>query len=177
MTRLFSAFALPDHVADHLAAHLPPLPGGLRATPRHQWHVTVGYYREDDPEPRLARLRSRVGGLPAPRLRMRGSGTFAAVCLLKIATPDPVDLRNLAEAADFEEGGHPEYIPHVTVARAIVRPAGQSRDCADLAAALRGYEGPEWVPEALVLYASDQGAYTPLGRVPLLTGSAPGAGC
>ncbi|RLK62113.1 2'-5' RNA ligase family protein [Actinokineospora cianjurensis] len=173
MSGLFSAFPLPDPVADHLSAHLPPIPPGLRATPRELWHVTVGYYGADDPDRRLARLTDRVSGLPAPRLRMSGSGTFAAVCLLKVATPDPVDLRRLAEAADFAEGGHPDYTPHVTVARWST-PTTRG---AEMAAELRGYRGPEWVPDELVLYASDRGSYTPLARVPLLARSAPGAGC
>ncbi|MBM7775864.1 2'-5' RNA ligase [Actinokineospora baliensis] len=171
--RLFSAFALPDQVADHLAAHLPAPPPGVRPTPRRLWHVTTAYYGESDPEWRLARLTDRVAGLPAPRLRMSGSGTFAGVCLLKIATPDPVDLRTLAEAAEHQLGGHPDYTPHVTVARWSAETAGGL----DLAAELRGYQGPEWVPSELVLYASHRGDYTPLGRVPLLTTSAPIAGC
>ncbi|GLW90990.1 2'-5' RNA ligase family protein [Actinokineospora globicatena] len=171
--RLFSAFPLPDEVADHLAAHLPPTPDGLRATPREQWHVTVGYYGADDPARRLARLGERVSGLAAPRLRISGSGTFAAVCLVKIATPDPVDLRTLAEAADFREGGHPDYLPHVTVARWST----PTTKGAEMAAELRGYQGLQWAPEELTLYASAHGAYTPLGAVPLLGRNAPGAGC
>ncbi|GAA2985246.1 2'-5' RNA ligase family protein [Actinokineospora diospyrosa] len=180
MSGIFSAFAVPDPVAEHLAERLAECRSStapdLRRTPREQWHVTVGYYGRDDPDQRLARLTERVSGLRAPRLRMSGSGTFAQVCLLKIATPDPVDLRNLAEAADFQLGGHPDYLPHVTVARWST-PTIPITSGLDLAAELRGYDGPQWVPDELVLYASHRGTYTPIGRVPLLTAGAPGAGC
>ncbi|PPK67444.1 2'-5' RNA ligase family protein [Actinokineospora auranticolor] len=171
--RFFSAFTLPDRVADHLAAHLPVPPPHVRPTPRHQWHVTVGYYGQTDPARKLTRLHTKVSGLQAPRLRIQGSGTFANVVLAKIATPDPHLLRILAEAADHHEGGYPEYIPHVTVGR-------WSRDHepdTTVAAGLSGYRGPEWVPADLVLFASEDGEYTPVGRVPLLAASGSRAGC
>ncbi|OLR94138.1 2'-5' RNA ligase family protein [Actinokineospora bangkokensis] len=166
MTRHFSAFPLPDPVADHLAAALDALDvrPPLRRTPREQWHVTVGYYGAEDPHARLASLREKVAGLRAPRLRLRGSGTFASVALLVVRDSTGA-LEPLAEAADFAVGGHPAYSPHVTVAtwsRREDRGPGER-----LAADLVDYSGPWWSPSALVLYASEDGRYTPVDQVGL----------
>jgi len=163
VTRLFSAFPLPDAVSDHLAAHLRVNPP-LRAVPREQWHVTVGYHGADDPEARLRSLRDRVTGLAAPELRLNGSGTFSAVALLVVEDRTP-NLAAVAEAAEASAGGHPEYSPHVTVAR-WPREAGGEPGRA-LAAELAGYRGPWWTPSELVLYASEGGRYTPLDQVRL----------
>lgn len=177
MTRLFSAFALPAAVAAHLGEHLPGEVGrGLRPTPRERWHVTVGFYGEDDPDERLARLRGRVAGLAAPRLALDGAGRFPGVCWVGVRTPDPGALAALAEAADAADAagsGYADYRPHVTVARWDRRGPGAPA-AADLVAHLRGYAGPEWKPESLVLYRSEQGEggprYARMGEVGLLAG-------
>ncbi|WP_018685978.1 2'-5' RNA ligase family protein [Actinokineospora enzanensis] len=173
MTRYFSAFDLPDEVADDLAAHLPPIVPPLRPTPRHQWHVTVGYYGDVDPGRRMAELTERVTGLLPARLRVEGAGTFGGVAFGKITSADWGALAILAEAAGQAEGGHQKYVPHVTVAR---WPREHPVDLS-VAAALRDYRGPEWVPRELVLYASEGGIYTRVGAVRLLADYSGMAGC
>ncbi len=170
MTRLFSAFTLPEDVADHLATHLaeylPDLLPALRPTPREQWHVTVGFYGEDDVGRRSALLHERVKNLTAPRLRLAGSGTFDRVALLLVRTRGPA-LDAVAGAADAAAGGHGDYLPHVTVARwSAPTDAGER-----LAARLRDYRGPAWTPGALALFRVDRGragsTYTAVDRVGL----------
>ncbi|CRK58520.1 2'-5' RNA ligase [Alloactinosynnema sp. L-07] len=144
--RLFSAFPLPDEVADHLADHLPKMPG--RPTARHTWHITVVYYGESTPPLIPATLR-------APRLRLTGSGSFPGVAWVGVETTP--ELHAIVKAA----GGDPEdYIPHVTLAR------WPKRHRASFEA---DYTGPEWIPTELVLYRSDPGpVYTPIHQVGLL---------
>ncbi|MGQ0841161.1 RNA 2',3'-cyclic phosphodiesterase [Actinokineospora sp.] len=167
MTRLFSALLLPapvaDHLADYLAASPSPQSVGLRATPREQWHITVGFYGEDDPVERTRVLRDRVPNVPAPRLALAGAGAFPGVCWMgvrPVADADAESLRVLAAAA----GAAADFTPHVTVARGSTRADAAGRLGRDLG----GYLGPEWVPDALVLFRSDLGShgphYTPIDR-------------
>ncbi|WP_424185549.1 2'-5' RNA ligase family protein [Actinokineospora sp. G85] len=164
MTRYFSAFDLPAAVSGHLAEALGDVPAPLRPTPRDHWHVTVGYYGAVDPVERVTSLRERAADLPAPTLRLRGSGTFSSVVLL-VVRERGTELAAIAGAADAEAGGHGTYRPHVTVARWA---RGADRVPGDaLAARLADYTGPWWTPSELVLYASEQGRYTPVERVRL----------
>ncbi|SDC31413.1 RNA 2',3'-cyclic phosphodiesterase [Actinokineospora iranica] len=172
MTRLFTALPLPDAAADHLAGQLadrlPTTPSGLRLIPREQWHITVGFYGEDDPNQRAARLHERVKNLRAPRLSLAGSGTFSGVCWVGVDTGGPA-LGALAEAADAAAGGHARYTPHLTVARC---PKG-SPLAEGMARALGDYRGPEWTAGELVLFRSELGSagpvYTPVDQVRLRT--------
>ncbi|WP_436501116.1 2'-5' RNA ligase family protein [Actinokineospora sp. HUAS TT18] len=144
--RLFSAFPLPDEVADHLAANLPQAPG--RLTARLTWHITVVYYGETTPPLIPATLQ-------APRLKLSGTGTFPGVAWIGVESSP--ELHTIVKAA----GGDPaDYIPHMTLSRWPKRHRMSFE--AD-------YEGPEWTPAELVLYRSDPGpVYTPVQRFGLL---------
>ncbi|HVK22876.1 MAG TPA: 2'-5' RNA ligase family protein [Actinokineospora sp.] len=144
--RLFSAFPLPEDVADHLAAHLPELPG--KPTTRPTWHITVVYYGENAPPVIPATL-------IAPTLRLSRSGTFPGVAWIGVETSP--ELHAIVRAA----GGDPEtYVPHMTLARWPKR---------QLATFEADYTGPAWTPGELVLYRSDPGpVYTPVDQVRLL---------
>src|ERR1700743_2167733 len=77
--RLFSALVPPAPVLDDLAARLAApttaLPPELRRTPRERWHITLGFFGDDDDPVRRAKwLRRRVGGRQAPALRLGGGG-------------------------------------------------------------------------------------------------------
>lgn len=165
MTRLFTAFPLPDPVADHLADHLPKLPAGVKSIGRDTWHVTVVFHGEDDLGARLAALKEIDMTLPAPRLRLRGSGTFPGVGWIGVHADGA--LPALVAAA----GRSPEdYIPHVTIAR---WPKDRQAHLG-----LEDYEGPEWTPGELVLFRSDRGpVYTPIAQARLLHAEQPGPTC
>ncbi|MGW5050019.1 2'-5' RNA ligase family protein [Actinokineospora sp. NPDC004072] len=153
MTRFFAAFPLPDHVADHLAAALPPFPAGVRPEPRHHWHITVAFYGATG-FPGMPWLTGRVQDHPAPRIRLRGVGVFPGVTWIGVAA----DLDALNAAAVVEKESRP-YVPHVTIGRQQ-RPGGWAPDLAD-------YRGPEWIAPELALYSSEQGRYTRVGGVRL----------
>uniref|UniRef100_UPI00037C9AC2 2'-5' RNA ligase family protein n=1 Tax=Saccharomonospora saliphila TaxID=369829 RepID=UPI00037C9AC2 len=53
--------------------------GRLRWMTVRQWHVTLGFYGDDDPGAREAWVRARLAGLRAPVMRMRGAGSFPGV--------------------------------------------------------------------------------------------------
>jgi 2'-5' RNA ligase len=171
MPRLFTALALPEDVVADLDAAVAEvrdrLPGGVRWIPPERWHLTVKFHGEDDPRRRAAKLRRRVGGLPAPRLRLSAAGTFTGVLWVGVRTADEDSrraLRRLAQAA----GNDPRaYKPHLTVARwSASRP-----DRAALRELLAGYTGPWWTPAELVLVQSELRPagprYTDLDHVPL----------
>ncbi|GGS39033.1 2'-5' RNA ligase family protein [Actinokineospora fastidiosa] len=154
MTRYFAAFPLPDPVADHLAAALPPFPAAVRPEPRHHWHITLAYYGPDDPDARLTWLTERVHDHPAPRVRLSGVGGFPGVTWMGV----DADLDAIAEAATAKKESRP-YVPHVTIGRQP-RPGEWAPDLAD-------YRGPEWIAPEVVLYSSEQGRYTRVGGVRL----------
>lgn len=171
--RLFSALLPPAEVLDDLAGAVDRVEAtdpGLRWTSRQQWHVTLGFFGEDDPDARSEWLVARVTGLPAPRLRFAGAGTFPGVLWVALTEPAAGLLRPLAEAAgaDDERDDRP-FRPHLTLARFrrgvdrdVVR--GVRRD-------LDGYLGPCWRPAEVALMRSEQAHgrhhYTVLTRVPL----------
>ncbi len=158
MTSYFAAFPLPDEVAEHLAAALPPFPPSVRPEPRHHWHITVAYYGADDPDTRLPWLVGRVGEHAAPRLRLAGAGVFPGVSWVGVDG----DLAALNAAAVAEKESRP-YLPHVTIGRQP-RPGAWRPDLAD-------YLGPEWTAPELVLYSSERRRYTRVGGVRLSGGS------
>lgn len=167
--RLFSALLPPRAVTDDLAAwladHAAGLPAELRWTPVDRWHVTLGFFGDDDdPHRRSAWLRGRAAGRPAPRLRLAGGGTFPGVLWVGVSTPDERRLTQLAKAAGAGRRG---YRPHLTLAR--WRSGDPDRSV--LAAALAGYAGPWFTPDAVALLRSEPGpggpAYTTVDRLPL----------
>ncbi len=154
MTRLFTAFVPPPHAIEHLAASVPEISGGPRATPRDSWHITIGFYGEDDVVERSRLLHERVKNLVAPRLSLGGAGTFPQVCWIGVRTPDTDALLKIAAAADASLGGRTDFTPHLTIAR------GAGGDA--LADDLSDYEGPQWTPETLGLFSSERGANGPI---------------
>lgn len=167
--RLFSAFVPPQPVVDDLsgwlAGHTDGLPPDLRWTPVPRWHVTLGFFGDDDdPVRRTAWLRRRAGGRPAPRLRLAGGGTFPGVLWAGVTTADERLLAQLAKAAGAGRRG---YRPHLTLARWR---SGEP-DEGVLVAALAGYTGPWFTPDAVSLMRSEAGpggpTYTTVERLPL----------
>lgn len=178
--RLFTALLPPAEVLDDLAAALAGVadPGGLRWTSREQWHITLGFFGDDDdPGTRTDWLAARATGLPAPELRLSGAGTFPGVLWVAVSeTPGPGQgaLRVLARAAGADQGERPDahrdrlaFRPHLTIARAR-RASGPARQ---VARALHGYHGPCWRPAEVALVRSEpegrRHRYTVLARAPL----------
>lgn len=149
--RLFTAALPPADVADHLDAALEGVPMTYRA-PRAAWHITLGYYGEEDPAERIPWVRSKAAGLTAPRVSLSRMGNFRETLLMTVSTVDRA-LRELAMALRWNDK-HPEYIPHLTVGR------GQPIDLP--------YDGPEWtVDEIVLLGAEKRHDYTVVDRIRL----------
>src|SRR3954470_17285851 len=114
--QVFSALFPPPQVVESLRAELAGLWaefGQPRWIPPDQWHVTLGFYGEGDDIPaRVAWLRERLVGRPAPALRLEGAGTFSRVLYLGVYREE---LTELAEAAGA--GQDRPYLPHLTLAR------------------------------------------------------------
>ncbi|HKN96915.1 MAG TPA: RNA 2',3'-cyclic phosphodiesterase, partial [Pseudonocardiaceae bacterium] len=77
--RLFSALVPPaaavDHLVGWLADRTADLPPEVRWIPAQRWHVTLGFFGDDDDPVRRTRwLRRRTEGRPAPALRLAGGG-------------------------------------------------------------------------------------------------------
>lgn len=170
--RLFSALVPPAAVVDHLVGWLadrtPALPPELRWIPVQRWHVTLGFFGDDDDPVRRTRwLRRRTAGRPAPALRLAGGGTFPGVLWAGVAADDDRRFTQLARAAGAGRRG---YRPHLTLAR--WRSGQPEKDV--LTAAVAGYSGPWFTPEAVLLMRSEAGrggpTYTTVERLPLVRG-------
>lgn len=122
---------------------------GVKWVPRESWHLTIGYYGTDEPEPRKAWVRERLDGLVAPRISLSDMGNFRDTLLMKVSTPDS-SLAGLAAALRGSDK-HREYQPHLTIGYG-----------APLA---MDYSGPEWtITEVVLLGASERYRYTVLDR-------------
>jgi RNA 2',3'-cyclic 3'-phosphodiesterase len=171
VARLFSAIVPPPDVLDHLAAHVGALAtdATLRWTSRDRWHVTFGFFGDDDDPDRRARwLRRRVTGRPAPALRLAGGGTFPGVLWAGVTTDDEHRLARLAQAAGAGRyDRHRPYRPHLTLAR--WRSGQPDRDA--LIDLFAGYTGPWFTPTEVLLMRSELGAgepaYTTVESLPL----------
>jgi 2'-5' RNA ligase len=174
--RLFSALVPPAPVLDHLSEHLARSGTDrdvLRWMPADRWHVTLGFFGDDDdPVRRTKWLRRRAGGRPAPRLRLAGGGTFPGVLWVG-AHPDTADdERRLAQLARAAGAGRRDFTAHLTLAR--WRSGAPEKDM--LPDSLAGYTGPWFTPDAVVLMLSDfvvadsgrrEPTYTTVERLPL----------
>jgi 2'-5' RNA ligase len=173
VARLFSALIPPAPVLDHLAVWLAdhPTDTPVRWSPRDRWHVTIGFFGDDDdPDRRTKWLRRRVAGRPAPTLRLAGAGTFHGVLWTGVHTgtePDARRLARLAQAAGAGRADRSGFHPHLTLARWR---AG-TPDSAVLIAVFAGYTGPWFTPDELLLMRSELGSggptYTTVDRLPL----------
>jgi 2'-5' RNA ligase len=155
-----------------------------------QWHVTLAFYGEvpDGAVPELTTaLARRIGPLPAPRLRLRGAGSFAGRNLwVGVGGESEEDEQALAGlvaaslAAGEDIGLPPEprarNRAHLTLARlggrrpdtrrpdthrtgAPPRRAGTAvEDVADTVRALAVYSGPAWRAGQVLLVRSQLGA-------------------
>jgi 2'-5' RNA ligase len=160
--RLFSALVPPPVAVDHLAERLAGHPADVRWTPVHRWHVTLGFFGDDDdPANRIPWLRDRVEGLAAPTLRLAGAGTFPGVLWAGVDAVDESVFAELATAAGADPVG---FRPHLTLA--YPRPHKVT-----LAAILAGYGGPWFTPTEVALLRSETGrdgpTYTTMARLTL----------
>lgn len=169
MPRLFSALYPPRDVLDHLADRLAGIAeaaADLRRSPPERWHITLGFYGEDDLDTRRDWLRPRCSGLTAPRLRLAGAGTFAGVLWAGVRPDTPADAAALTELA-VAAGADPQtYVPHLSLARWQNRhepkPTGRTPvDVRGLTALLTDYTGPWFVPTEARLLRSES---VPLGH-------------
>lgn len=149
--RLFTAATPPADVADHLAAALAGVPMAYRVA-REAWHITLGYYGEEDPDGRIPWVRERVAGRAAPTVSLGELGNFGETLLMLVSNPDGA-LAPLAAALRWNDK-HPDYIPHLTVGKGEPVPLA--------------YEGPEWtINEIVLLGAGVRHEYTVLDKVSL----------
>lgn len=147
---LFTALFPPEDAVAELHAVLRPV---RRAHPRlrwvdpRRWHVTLRFLGEAEPDP--ATQLAGLDRVPAPVLRLRGSGHFRQVLWIGVDGP----LAGLGEAA----GAPPDWRPHLTVARGGPLPHVE-------------FTGREWTATEVALVRSRPGeGYTVLDRVPLNT--------
>jgi 2'-5' RNA ligase len=149
--RLFTAALPPADVADHLAAALAAVPMASRVA-RDAWHITLGYYGEDDPDERIPWVRARSVGLAPPTVALGDLSNFGETLLMRVSNPDGA-LAPLAAALRWNDK-HPEYTPHLTVGKGTP--------------VVLEYRGPEWTVDEVVLLGAEQRyEYTVLDKVTL----------
>ncbi|NIH81273.1 RNA 2',3'-cyclic phosphodiesterase [Amycolatopsis viridis] len=163
---LFSAVLPPVAVVESLAdavGHLPRT-AGVRWSRPESWHVTLAFYGQDDATARAGWLRPRLAGMPAPRIRLEGAGTFTRVLYLGVTGEGIAELGLAAGAGAAGDGGR-AYLPHLTLARtrAAVPP--------ELPRLLAGYRSEVWTAGEAVLMRSERGGggtrYAVVERFPL----------
>lgn len=155
--RLFAAIVPPEEVLDSLEAAVlrsgvrPAGDAAVRWNGRELWHLTVAFYGDDDLPARTRWLGERLRGIPGPRLRVAGAGTFPGVLWAGIAGDRPaVDV--IATAAGTGDDRRP-FHPHLTIARWRRRrpPPAIGR----VIEALADYTGPSWQAHEVVLFSSE----------------------
>jgi 2'-5' RNA ligase len=150
--RLFTAAVPPAEVADHLAAALADVPGMTYRVPREAWHITLGYYGEDDPVTRIPWVRERAAKLRRPSVALGDMGNFGETLLMLVSTEDDA-LAELAGTLRWNDK-HPDFNPHLTIGKGTPTALG--------------YQGPAWTIDEIVLLGAEQRhEYTVLDRVPL----------
>lgn len=114
---LFTALVPPEDVVDDLLGELGDPSGlgeeGFRWSSPENWHVTLAYYGEDDPETRIKWLADRIPGRQAFDVRLEAAGTFPGVLWLDVVGEDVPPLAR-AVGSDAEQRS---YRPHLTLAR------------------------------------------------------------
>ncbi len=194
--RYFAAILPPPAVAEELAAvvrELGGLPGAerLRWTARDGWHITLAYYGQISDPAALPALRERLAEAARARepfaLRLAGGESLGEWALGAGVAGDRDALAALA-AATSEAGlalglpetpeRHPDYRPHLTVARNVRAPEPVS--FAPYTTALAPFTGREWLAAELVLMRSrtpdeEPGSYVRAAGWPLAGGAHAGA--
>ncbi|GAA5161064.1 MULTISPECIES: RNA 2',3'-cyclic phosphodiesterase [Amycolatopsis] len=160
---LFSALLPPDQVVRSLRAHLAPLQEEVTAprwVPPRQWHVTLGFYGEADPDERVEWLTKALAGHHAPTLRLQGAGAFSRVLYLGVYSEGLTELATAAGAGDERP-----YLPHLTIART------EGDVPAELPKRLGGYVSEPWTALEAVLMRSELtgsgSRYSIVARFPL----------
>lgn len=167
--RLFSAVVPPPRVSQALhralAAGDAPAAGArdLRWATPAQWHVTLGFYGSDLVAERVRWLRERLSGIPAPELRLQGSGSFRGVLWVGVHGGGLADLV-AATRPDAEER---PFVGHLSLAFA----RGGTRTVKATAQAaisrwqrsLAGFDSPSWRAREVVLLRSDPAGEPGLG--------------
>lgn len=176
--RLFVALTPPQAVLDEIGAAIArvrDLAPRLRWTTTQQWHLTLAFLGEVEPDAlpeltgRLARAAQRHEPMP---LVFTGAGRFdGRVLWLGVAGGrEPLSALAASVTAAARRSGieieDRRYRPHLTLARSSA-PA----DLRPLVDALRGFAGSEWVPTEVELIRSRLGQgpprYESAGRWPL----------
>ncbi|MFF4243379.1 RNA 2',3'-cyclic phosphodiesterase [Streptomyces sp. NPDC001822] len=162
--RVFVALAPPDHAKEELARELRPAYGThprMRWNRIEDWHITLAFLGELPVEtvPLLLRpLAALAAAQPAPRLALRGSGTFDDRVLWSGIDGELDELHMLAAdvrtavkrcGIAFEER---PLRPHLTLARAR---RGDPASTAEIAAGFAGFSGTPWLAERLHLVGSN----------------------
>lgn len=166
MPRLFTCFRAPAAEEDRLEARIAAvaaaaqsLVGGLRWTPRANWHVTLCFHGEDEAAARWAAIAPRLAELPAPTLRLAGGGTFGGVLWIGVRPAGPADASALADLAEAAGADRADYLAHLTVAR--WRSGGSRIDTRSLAGLFADYTGERFVPGEVALMRSEPGPRGP----------------
>ncbi len=135
--RLFVAVALPDPVADLVAALPRPDRPGLRWSTPAQWHVTLRFIGQAQPDEVLAAVPGALGRLRTDRALFADLGPTTAWFPGRRVLQVPVrGLERLAAAVRevtqaWGRTDEPLFAGHLTLARTV----GRSRGPADLAGA------------------------------------------
>ena len=162
--RLFTALWVPPAAAAALRGP-PPRPrsrSGWRAVDPETWHVTLAFHGEAEPEQLAPALYAAALGVPAPRLRLPGAGSFRGVHWVGVQAEPEDRLHTLVAAA----GGDPaEFVPHVT----LLRRRGRGRQPGPGRPPWAEHHGPWWRPAARAAGAQRTGPGGP-GRAARTTG-------
>ncbi|ONI70466.1 hypothetical protein ALI144C_48355 [Actinosynnema sp. ALI-1.44] len=145
--RLFTAAIPPREVREHLAEALATT-SGADWVPQESWHITIGYYGEDDPAARAPWVRERTQGLAAPRVSLTGAGNFGHTLWMGVSRVDPA-FDALGRALRWND--RHEWHPHLTIGHGdpLALP----------------YESPEWtINEIVLIGAAQRYEYTVLDR-------------
>ncbi|HEX7661852.1 MAG TPA: 2'-5' RNA ligase family protein [Pseudonocardiaceae bacterium] len=173
MARLFTALLPSNEAVEDLAVRVARASDSiddprLRWVPPDRWHVTLGFFGDDDsPQPRSRWLTRRASGLTAPKLRFAGNGAFGGVVWVGVSPASDEDAAALARLARASGADQRRFQAHLTVAR--WRKGGPNRSAQhELARLFDAYSGPWFTPAEVVLMESTPGpVYTALLRVPL----------
>jgi len=149
--RLFTAALPPADVADHLEAALADVPMRYRVA-REAWHITLGYYGEEDPDGRIPWVRAKARGLTRPTVALGDMSNFGETLLMRVDNQDGA-LAALGMTLRWNDK-HPDYNPHLTIGKGEL--------------VSLGYAGPEWtISEIVLLGAEERHEYTVLDKVTL----------
>lgn len=147
--RLFTALWPAPHVVRSLEAELAHWTDGprLRWVSPERWHVTLGFFGDDDDATTRAEwLRRSLAGRDALSLRLTGGGAFPGVLWMGVDGPG---LAELAQAAGSDAQPR-TFHAHLTIAR------GPRSATARLARQLAQHRGPQWIAREVALVHSER---------------------